>query len=150
MHKKDAIYAGMLARINARGLGWSRETWEVQFGEISEQHVFGNRVWHGFKTFLHLNYMPSARGYVTGYALEDWVPVLYTAPLNFSRACAAMPKSDVNPGGRPYPAMIPRSDAELIRRQGRTVGVTVICIHILIFRTRPWSVHSDWITFVIV
>ena len=92
-HKKDAIYAAMLARINARGLGWSRATWEGQFGELSENSVFGDRLWEGFRSFLQQDYLPVARGYVTSFALEDWIPCLYHAPLNFSKAYAALPKS---------------------------------------------------------
>ena len=145
---EDAIYISMLAHINAGSLTWSRQTWESIFGKISKKHVFGETVFHGFDHFLHVDYLPGQRGHVTRFALEHWTPCFFTAPMNFSKAAAALPMSGTNPPcGAPYPAMIPRSMA-LRAREGPT-EVLMICIHILIYRSRPWYVHSSWITFVI-
>ena len=144
--KEDAIYATMLGYIDARCCGWSRQTWEGVFGKISVGHVFGESVWKGFDNVLHIEYFPVARGHVAGFGLEDWVPCFFQAPLNFSKAAAALPMKETNPPGKQYPAMIPCSEALRARREGPTV-VIMICINILIFRSRPWYVHSSWISF---
>ena len=108
--------------------------------------MLGESVWKGFDNFLHIEYLPVARGHVAGFGLEDWVPCFFQAPLNFSKAAAALPMKETNPPGKQYPAMIPCSEALRARREGPTV-VIMICINILIFRSRPWYVHSSWISF---
>ena len=112
----------------------SAERWAELFGRPDAVHPWGAHFWPGMLQLEaaynrrppHLSHQAASPGH-------------FKAPLNFSKRSARSPSSPSNPRGTAvYAALFWRYDAEYCY---------MACQWQLVYQSRPWYVHIDWIQF---
>ena len=131
---REAAFANMLRHINV--IFFTLPEWELLFGTVSAAEPYGSNFWPGFRQFMISCYRPSLR---TSRWISQATPLTcyFETPARFSKANARCQKSESNQGtGSYYPAFCWPIDDNT---------VVMVCLHIALHRSSPWTVNSTWI-----
>lgn len=131
---REAAFANMLRHINV--MLFALPEWELLFGTVSAAEPYGSDFWPGFRRFMISCYRPSLR---TSRWISQATPLMcyFETPARFSKANARCPKSGSNQGtGSYYPAFCWPVDEDV---------VVMVCLHIALQRSSPWTVNGTWI-----
>lgn len=131
--EKVTAWLRMMAHINCLG-AMDIQEYEFYFGKITSNNPYGDRFWYGFERLLQNRYL---RMHLYWHTADDFKKGSFRKPYPFAQHIVQQAfREELHEKDAEYPCFF------LEVQPGWT---RMVCIHICIYTSRPWTVHSSWI-----